>query len=59
MQSLATNQEYFFRMYDRPTMNELIDLKGKSTKVRLIDRINGDYYKLGTYLMMIICTENY
>ena len=51
VQSLATDEENFFRIYNKPTMNELVVLKGNGITVRIIERINGHYYKIGIYLL--------
>lgn len=39
-------------MYDRPTLNELLFLKGKDGEsVRIIERIGDQYDEYGTYLL--------
>jgi hypothetical protein len=44
--------ERFPLMYDRPTLNELLVLKGKDKEsVRIIERIGDRYYEFGTYLL--------
>ncbi len=44
--------ERFPQMYDRPTLNELLVLKGRDKEsVRIIERIGDRYYEFGTYLL--------
>ena len=44
--------EHFPQMYDRPTLNELLVLKGRDKDpVRIIERIGDRYYEFGTYLL--------
>ena len=44
--------EHFPQMYDRPTLNELLVLKGRDKEsVRIIERIGDRYYEFGTYLL--------
>lgn len=38
-------------MYDHPTLNELLVLKGRDKEVRIIERIGNRYYEFGTYLL--------
>ena len=44
--------ESFPHMYDHPTLNELLVLKGRDKEsVRIIEGIGHRYYELGTYLL--------
>ena len=48
----TAEQSDFPHMYDRPTLNELLVLKGKDKEsVRIIERIGDRYYEFGTYLL--------
>ena len=44
--------KWFPQMYDRPTLNKLLVLKGRDKEsLRIIERIGDRYYELGTHLL--------
>ena len=51
-ESTEYNSEYFPRMYNRPTLNELFILEREDGEpIRIIERIGAQYHELGTYLL--------
>ena len=52
MRSTEHYSEYFPRIYDHPTLNELLFLKGNDGEpVHIIERIGNKYHKLGIHLL--------